>query len=431
MNHDLNIKRSEKTLEYSSPCLGIIKKTRGDVVMRKFVILLCLALVLSGCGSGNDKKQGISEDKQNQGTTSLDTQNKENNSPVRIKHSQSPAKRIQEVNPSKTAHDRRPINSIGFLEPITPQQAVSDLKGVSQHLSYVAFFSYRVNPDGSLIPIKDTEAISVTKKSGAIPMMVITNFAEGNFSPDIAHRIFTDKAASNRLIKGVIQTMKSKGYEALNIDFEHIRERDRELYNGFLETILPKVREAGFTVSTALAPKTSDEQGGPWHGAHDYKRHGELADFVILMTYEWGWSGGPPMAVSPVPQIRKVLDYAVSVIPRNKIVMGAPLYGYDWTLPYKKGGKYAKRIAPEEAADLAARERAEIQYDNESQAPWFNYTDEQNKKHVVWFENEQSMQAKFNLVKDYGLNGVAYWVLGEPFPQNWKLLEEQFIIQRH
>jgi spore germination protein len=68
-----------------------------------------------------------------------------------------------------------------------------------------------VNPDGSLIPIKDTEAISVTKKSGAIPMMVITNFAEGNFSPDIAHRIFTDKAASNRLIKGVIQTMKSKG----------------------------------------------------------------------------------------------------------------------------------------------------------------------------------------------------------------------------
>jgi hypothetical protein len=144
MNHDLNIKRSEKTLEYSSPCLGIIQKTRGDVVMRKFVILLCLALVLSGCGSGNDKKQGASEDKQNQGTTELDTQNKGNNSPVHIKHSQSPAKRIQEINPSKTANDRRPINSIGYLEPITPQQSVSDLKGVSQHLSYVAFFSYRV-----------------------------------------------------------------------------------------------------------------------------------------------------------------------------------------------------------------------------------------------------------------------------------------------
>jgi spore germination protein len=114
--------------------------------MSKFVILLCLALVLSGCGSGNDKKQGISEDKQNQGTTALDKQNKGNNSPVLIKHSQSLAKRIQEVNPSKKAHDRRPINSIGFLEPITPQQSVSDLKGVSQHLSYVAFFQLPSEP---------------------------------------------------------------------------------------------------------------------------------------------------------------------------------------------------------------------------------------------------------------------------------------------
>ncbi|REJ13440.1 MAG: spore gernimation protein [Bacillaceae bacterium] len=395
--------------------------------MRKFVILLCLSLALSGCGNGNDKKQGTSYDQQ-QGTT---TQNEGDSSLIRIQHSQSPAKRIQKVNPDQTTRDKRPINSIGFLEPITPQQSVSDLKGVSQHLSYVAFFSYRVNADGSLVPIEDSEALAAVKKSGAIPMMVITNFTEGNFSPDIAHRIFTDKTASKSLINGVIQTMKAKGYKALNIDFEHIREKDRELYNGFLETILPQVRKAGFTVSTALAPKTSDEQRGPWHGAHDYKRHGELADFVILMTYEWGWSGGPPMAVSPIPQVRKVLDYAVSVIPRNKIVMGAPLYGYDWTLPYKKGGKFAKRIAPAEAADLAAKEGVEIQYDNEAQAPWFRYTDDQNKTHEVWFENEQSMQAKFNLVKEYGLNGVAYWVLGEPFPQNWTLLEKEFIIQRH
>lgn len=397
--------------------------------MKNFLVLLALSLALSGCGAGggNDKKQSASEEEQKQEAS---VQNVTDNQSARIQHNQSPAKLVQEVNPAKTDHDRRPINSIGFLEPITPQQAVSDLKGVSQHLSYVAFFSYRANADGSLVPIKDTEALSATKKAGAMPMMVLTNFSEGNFSPDIAHRIFTDKTASNSLIKGVIQTMKAKGYKALNIDFEHIREKDRELYNDFLETILPKVREAGFVVSTALAPKTSDEQKGPWHGAHDYKRHGELADFVILMTYEWGWSGGPPMAVSPVPQVRKVLDYAVSVIPRDKIVMGAPLYGYDWTLPYKKGGKYAKRIAPEEAANLATRKGAKVQYDNKSQAPWFNYTDDQNKKHVVWFENEQSMQAKFNLVKEYGLNGVAYWVLGEPFPQNWTLLKDQFRIQR-
>ncbi|WAA08610.1 glycosyl hydrolase family 18 protein [Fervidibacillus albus] len=380
--------------------------------MKKLVLFLVL-LLISGCGYGNEQ-QMQSQDAQ-----------------YNIQNSQSPAKLIRKENSEQAPDEKRSIHTIGFLEPITAEQAVSDLNGVSDHLSYVAFFSYRVNGDGSLVPIEDSEALAAVKKAGAIPMMVITNFTEGNFSPDIAYQIFTDKTASKSLINGVIQTMKAKGYKALNIDFEHIREQDRELYNGFLETIIPQVRKAGFTVSTALAPKTSDEQGGAWHGAHDYKRHGELADFVILMTYEWGWSGGPPMAVSPIPQVRKVLDYAVSVIPQEKIVMGAPLYGYDWTLPYEKGGEYAKRIAPAEAVELAAKEGVEIQFDDEAQAPWFRYADDENKTHEVWFENEQSMQAKFQLVNEYGLKGVAYWVLGEPFPENWTLLEKEFHILKN
>ena len=63
-------------------------------------------------------------------------------------------------------------------------------------------------------------------------------------------------------------------------------------------------------VSTALAPKTSAAQVGAWYEAHDYRAHGEIVDFVIIMTYEWGWSGGPPMAVSPIPQVRQVYEFA-------------------------------------------------------------------------------------------------------------------------
>ncbi|MBD1380506.1 glycosyl hydrolase family 18 protein [Metabacillus arenae] len=386
------------------------------------LIIFTLSLALTGCAGNN----------QNQDAAESENLNQTNPHPrVQQIKTETNKPKVQEVKPLETAHGNHTIDSIGFLEPIDPNAAVSEVNKVGKNLSYVAFFSYMVKSDGNLIPVNDEEALTATRKSDATPMMVITNFTEGNFSPDIAHKIFTDKPASKRFIQNVLQTMKAKGYEALNIDFEHIRAEDRELYNGFLETLLPQVKKAGYTVSTALAPKTSAEQSGPWHGAHDYKRHGELADFVILMTYEWGWSGGPPMAVSPIPQVRNVLDYAVSVIPREKIVMGAPLYGYDWTLPYKKGGKFAKRIAPQEAAELAIKEDATIKFDNEAQAPHFKYTDDKNKEHVVWYENEQSAQAKFNLVKDYRLRGLAYWVLGEPFPQNWTMLEDQFKIIKH
>lgn len=322
------------------------------------------------------------------------------------------------------------IQSIGYLEATDPKRAVQDLNETARYLTYTAFFSYQVKSDGNLIPIQDDPPLHASKKNGAVPMLVITNFANGNFQPDIAHSIFTDQKAFRRLTQNILTVMKTKGYRAINIDFEHIAEEDRELYNQFLAKLFPILKREGYIVSTALAPKSSDQQGGAWHGAHDYAFHGKIADFVILMTYEWGWTGGPPMAVSPIPQVRKVLDYAVDKIPRHKIVMGAPLYGYDWTLPYRKGGPPAKRVSPQEAETFARSHSIEVKYHNRDQAPYYTYTDSQGKKHVVWYENEQSIHAKFQLIKEYGLRGIAYWVLGEDFPANWRGLHQNFHIQK-
>ena len=90
---------------------------------------------------------------------------------------------------------------------------------------------------------------------------------------------------------------------------------------------------AGFTISTALAPKASDIRTGIY-GAHDYQAHGEIVDFVSLMTYEWGYTYSDPQAVSPIGPVRDVVEYAVSQIPSEKIFLGQNLYGYDWSSPY-------------------------------------------------------------------------------------------------
>src|SRR5690606_24228298 len=123
-------------------------------------------------------------------------------------------------------------------------------------------------------------------------------------------------------------------------------------------------------------------------------------------------------------------DYAVSVIPPEKIMMGAPLYGYNWTLPYVQGGPFAPTISPQAAVRLARDTGAIIQYDYTAQAPFFRYYDNQGREHIVWFEDARSMQAKFNLIKEYGLRGISYWVLGQAFPQNWVLLEDNFTIRK-
>ncbi|TCS84214.1 LysM peptidoglycan-binding domain-containing protein [Tepidibacillus fermentans] len=319
----------------------------------------------------------------------------------------------------------------GYLEPSGIDRDRTIVNSTERYLTYLSLFSYQVRANGDLVQLNDQIARNALRDSLAKPMMVITNFSEGTFKPEITHAIFTNRAARERLIANVINTMRNRGFFALNIDFEFVDPGDRDRYTSFLREITPRLKAEGFLVSTALAPKISGEQRGRLYEAHDYGAHGAIVDFVIIMTYEWGWSGGPPMPVAPIPNVRQVLDYAITVIPRNKIMMGAPLYGYDWTLPYVSGGPFARMLSPKEAVQLAWRMGAIIQYDTRAKAPFFRYFDRQGKQHIVWFEDARSMQAKFDLIKEYRLRGISYWVLGMEFPQNWILLEDNFNIKKY
>lgn len=116
----------------------------------------------------------------------------------------------------------------------------------------------------------------------------------------------------------------------------------------------------------------------------------------------------------------------MGIIPPEKIFLGIPNYGYDWTLPYVKGESMADSISHVEAIQLAARYDIEIQYDEVSQSPWFRYTDEEGREHEVWFEDVRSVQQKFNLINEKKLRGAGYWNLMRPFQQNWSLLDYMF-----
>jgi spore germination protein len=186
----------------------------------------------------------------------------------------------------------------------------------------------------------------------------------------------------------------------------------------------------GYIVSAALAPKTSADQPGLLYGGHDYAGIGAVADLVMLMTYEWGYTYGPPMAVAPIDGVRRVLDYAVTEIPRSKILLGIPNYGYDWTLPYVRGETVAENLSIPEATARAQRVGAEIQFDETAQAPFYEYTDEQGRQHIVWFEDARSMRAKLELVNEYDLAGVGFWTIMDPWPSGQELLRSLFTVAK-
>ncbi|MDS9473023.1 LysM peptidoglycan-binding domain-containing protein [Sporosarcina pasteurii] len=325
---------------------------------------------------------------------------------------------------------KRPINSFLYVEPRTPvaQSMIDEVRNRVGDLTFLGMFSYQVNRDGSVTPPSTANILQIADEAGVTNALVVSNLEDFAFSADLARAIFNDDAAQNQLFGNLIQIANDEGYGDIHFDFELLYPEDRELYTNFLRKARDRFRMAGLRISAAVAPKASDITTGIY-GAHDYAAIGEILDYVMIMTYEWGYTFSDPQAVSPIQPVRSVMNYAASVIPNEKIFLGQNLYGYDWTFPFPpQGGPPARAISPQQAIQIALQNGAEIQYDFQAQAPFFQYTDAAGVLHEVWFEDARSIQAKFDLMNELGLGGIMYWKLGLSFPQNWLLLNDNFTI---
>lgn len=151
-----------------------------------------------------------------------------------------------------------------------------------------------------------------------------------------------------------------------------------------------------------------------WHSAKRHKR-------------QWGYTYGPAMAVAPLNKVRQVVEYALTEIPAEKINLGIPNYGYDWTLPFVQGESKAITIGHVQAVQIAIEQGVEIQFDEIAQSPFFLY-EKDGRQHEVWFEDARSMQAKYGLVTEYNLKGIGVWQIMRLFRAMWLLYADTFFI---
>lgn len=316
----------------------------------------------------------------------------------------------------------------GYMYPnVDPKVLTATLP----NLTFLSLFAYGITSQGDLIPLDDQSLITESKKNGVLPLMVLTSLdKKGGFDSTNAHIVFNDKAIGDKLIGNILNNIREKGLAGIDFDFEFLLPEDRIVYADFVNRAREKLTPEGYIVAVALAPKTYAEQPGLLYEAHDYNLMGKSANLTLLMTYEWGYIYGPPMAVAPINQVRKVLDFGVTQIPRSKILMGIPNYGYDWTLPYVQGESVAEKISNTEAALRAERVGAVVQFDEAAQTPFYNYFDNQGREHQVWFENDASIRAKLNLVAEYEIAGVSYWNLMDYFPVNWEVLYSLYTVTK-
>ena len=307
----------------------------------------------------------------------------------------------------------------GYAYPYVSERV---LRGILPYAGALAPFTYGFTPEGALVPMDDERLLALAGACGVQPLLHLSTLtAAGTFSAAQAAALLRDPALQQTLAANVLQTMLEKGYEGLDVDFEYLGRELAEPYAAFVQLLRDTLAPYALPLITALAPKTSAAQPGTLYEGHNYASLSTASDAVLLMTYEWGYTYGPPMAVAPVGAVRRVVEFALTQMDAAKILLGFPNYAYDWTLPFTAGATRAQSIGNEAAPLLAAQYGAEIQFDTQSQTPYFTYLDEAGQPHEVWFEDARSAQAKFELLPEYGLLGLGYWNFMRPFTAGFSL----------
>ena len=333
------------------------------------------------------------------------------------------------ISDGNTVEGRKLLYTSGYAYPFINEEVLEE---TLPYLDGLKVFSYGFTLEGELVPPMSDDAwmIERAQQWGTRPILTLTPLGEdGHFNNNLVSALVRSHELQQRIIWELGSTMQEKGFGGLDIDFEYVLADDREGFAAFVGLATRVMNLFGYPVTVALAPKTSAEQRGLLYEGIDYALLGAAANRAMLMTYEWGYSQGPPMAVAPINMVRRVVDYAVTAIPREKLSLGIPNYGYDWALPYERGVTRAKTINNHQAVQLAIDFGVDIRFDETAMSPYFRYW-QYGVQHEVWFEDVRSMKAKFDLIKEYGLSGAGYWQLMSLFRANWLMLNEMFYIER-
>jgi spore germination protein len=294
--------------------------------------------------------------------------------------------------------------------------SITSLRQHVGQLDIVSPYFYHLTPSGTIKSFDEPATTKLIRDNGVKVVPLIQNESRwDNFRTTIET---PEKRAA--IVDRLYDLVETKGYDGIHIDFEGVNAADRDLLTDFMTRLYSSFHPQGWLVSQAVIARTSGASTY-WGGAYDYAKLAQVNDYIAIMAYDYGYASRPdPIAVAPSWWVNSVVSYAVTRIPREKILLGMPLYGYDWNTT---SGPPARSVTHPAAMQLAARPGATAGYSTEHQAPWVKYKDDNGDSHEVWFENGASFEAKLRLVTDHRLAGFAAWRLGHEDPSVWTVID--------
>ena len=302
-------------------------------------------------------------------------------------------------------------------------------------ISTLCYFSYELVPTtGSYSSIhswKTTNAINLAKAAGSRVDLCVTNFGSANNTTFLGNT-----AAWATFVDSIKVLLDYRQANGINIDFEGMGSSHRTNFTNFMQYTCNRLHteRPGTTVSIAL-------YSVDWSSTFDMAALNNYVDAFIYMGYDYHYGGGNPgpnaplhhgstWASYPYSYHRTTNFYTTQGITKSKLLAGVPYYGQNW--PSSSGTPGATQTAAG-SAQLYNYIKTNLVgtytniWDESSFTPYFAYQ-VSGAWRQCWWDNEQSLSEKYDMVRDKSLGGIGIWALGydDGYTQLWDLIYDKF-----
>lgn len=296
-------------------------------------------------------------------------------------------------------------------------------------LTYQLIINYRINDEGDLVGTdEDIAVIQTAQMYGVASTLVLTAYSiTGDINLDVVNDVLQNQQIQDKLINNLLNILKSKEYNGVNLAIQFINTANQQLYLDFLTKVANLLHPEGYTVFLTLNPGLTYSGNEVTFEKIDYAAFSAVSDGILFLSYDWGTIDRPPIQLSIVTT-STLLDYIVAQVPLDKIRIGLPTLGYDWQLPYVPGQSIANALNFDTVLALASQTNAIIQYDENTLSAYFEYADINNQQHIVWFRDARSIDSSLKILQSYGIEGIGIWNIMYYFSQMWLVINTQYQI---
>lgn len=263
-----------------------------------------------------------------------------------------------------------------------------------------------------------------------MPIVTDAGFVQEDF-----HKLLVNPAAYREMFAELVRACEESGYAGIQFDFENVNWTDRDALSTMVAEAAAGFHQRGLKLSIATVPNALGAAGESgysawiyenWRGAYDLGALAKSVDLICLMTYDQHSRWTPPGPVAGWNWTVENLDYALKAVPREKLSLGIPLYGYHWfagtpVKPLDKPNPTAEYISAPDALDLAKAYGGKIEWDELDHSPWF-YFYRDGDREWIFYTDARAFRERYELAKQRGIEGFCSWVLGTEDPGIWDAL---------